>query len=89
MVAMATAKMYPKTAKYGHISSDMMLILAISSCLYLQEIQYTWYLKTIFTYTGFTWVNNNFHIPVMCLGDVVTMVTKVVFTETTQTSIRA
>ncbi len=69
--------------KNGHFSSDMMLLFAQATTYYLQEIQYAWVLKNIYTHTAFTWVNKNFHIPLMCLGDTVTMVTKDVSTETT------
>ena len=56
---------------------------------YLQEIQYAWVLKNIYSHTAFTWVNNNFHIPLMGLGDMVTMVTKDVSTETTHIGVWA
>ncbi len=74
--------MYPKMAKNGHFSSDMILLFA-QAAAYLQEIQYAWVLKNIYTHIGFTWVNNKFHIPLMCLGDMVTMVTNAISTETT------
>ena len=61
-VAIATAEMFPKMATNSPFSSDMMLFF-VQAAAYLQEIQYALVLKNIYTHTGFTWVNNNFHIP--------------------------
>ncbi len=66
-----------------------MMIFFTQAAAYLQKIQYAWVLKENYTLTAFIWVNNNFHIPLMCLGDMVTMVTKDVSTETTHISIWA
>ena len=77
---MAMVKIYPKMAKNGNFSSDVMLKLRLIK----REFN-----VPAFSKPGFTWVHNKFHIPFICSDDMVTMVTKAIFTETSQITVWA